>query len=157
MMVENRVGLSGRWLVVRKVSSRICSERKNKLSSVVLCNYRKKNGKREREREGERGERGGDRKREREVERERGGERRETREEASNVRVQAVDPSLNNGRSCPLLEPQLPAVHHGAKVGKTASTHVLTTVLETCGMSHDRHMMQINSSCCTLYEEIRTT
>ena len=148
MMVENRVGLSGWWSEESLLVSAV--REKNKLPSVVLCNYRKKNGEREYIR-GREGERGG------EKERERGREKERRREEASNVRVQAVDPSLNNGRSCPLLEPQLPAVHHGAEVGKTASTHVLTTVLETCGMSHDRHMMQTNSSCCTLYEEIRTT
>ena len=81
MMVENRVGLSGWWSEESLLVSAV--REKNKLPSVVLCNYRKKNGEREgvykRERGGEgRRERDGERKREREEERKREerGERR---------------------------------------------------------------------------------
>lgn len=56
------------------------------------------------------------------------------------IRVQSVDSALDNGRSCSFLEAKLSTVHHGAKIGETASAHVLTTVLETCRMSHDHHM-----------------
>ena len=58
-----------------------------------------------------------------------------------NVRVKSMDASLDNGRPCSLLKAELPTVHHGAETGETASTHVLTTVLESWGMSHDCHVI----------------
>ena len=40
-----------------------------------------------------------------------------------------VDSSLHDGRVCPLLKPPHSTVHHGAEVGQTAGTNVLTAML----------------------------
>ena len=102
MMVENRVGLSGWWSEESLLVSAV--REKNKLPSVVLCNYRKKNGEREgvykREREEER-------KREREEERKREGERGEKRQVTYECKPWTppstmADPVLFSNRSSPL-------------------------------------------------------
>ena len=43
-----------------------------------------------------------------------------------------MDASLNNGRACSLLKPQLSTVHHGAKDSQASWTNILTAVLNTC-------------------------